>query len=282
MPHKARLPSYTVTKSSESDNIKDIRARWEAKAGQDRVGAALQKAEDLKAIELKRGYTWPELWDCPPFVCPKELLIKHQNVNPEKIENINAILRKSWETQASSCPSLCRHDRKSINDDFLSEQDGNKISGYLKYYFNNIPGANDNMRRIVGVIHAYDQAPVGKVSFGLTKDPKTGELKVEIKGDHEQVNRPTLVKLPKSYLKWEYPDGQWFCISNSFVSQIMKTFPNPAEQKFELQMNKWYYDEDPATLDPNDCGGHISFWENLEGLWHFSQICSEINLGLIS
>ena len=136
MPNKARLPKYTDPKSgpfAESDNIKDIRDRWEAKASQDRIGAALQKAEDLKALQLFDGYSWPRLWDCPPFLCPKEKLEKEQNVNPD---DINAILRKSWETQASSCPSLKHKDRKSLSDDFLVELDGCKISGLLKYYFN--------------------------------------------------------------------------------------------------------------------------------------------------
>ena len=55
---------------------------------------------------------------------------------PETIDTINAILAKSWETQASSCPAFWRQGRKSNDDDHLSEGDGFKITGYLKYYFN--------------------------------------------------------------------------------------------------------------------------------------------------
>ena len=136
-PNKARLPIYTApTKTGESNNIEDIRARWEAKAAQDRLGAALQKEEDLKAVKLFHGYTFPESWDSPPLVCPKEILEKQQNVNPDNVNAVNAVLIKSWETQASSCPSLRPIERRSPTDDFLIQLNGFKISGYLKYYLN--------------------------------------------------------------------------------------------------------------------------------------------------
>ena len=81
------------------------------------------------------------------------------------------------------------------------------------------------------------------------RDPKTGAkiLELKMKKGQKMKNKPKTVKAPKSFLKWEYPDGYSFCITSSFVSGIMKKYSDPAEQKSKLDCMT-YYEQDPATL----------------------------------
>ena len=121
------------------------------------------------------------------------------------------------------------------------------ISLFVYDWYFSIPGATDNMKRVIGVMHMYDDQP--EMEMVVHVDPKTGKKYCVLDQKKGQSKKPKLRKAPKAFLKWEYPDGYSFCIANSFVSAIMKNYRDPAEQKSKLFPDGMtYHDQDPATL----------------------------------
>ena len=95
---------------------------WEPHHKRDRVSATLKIAKDLEAILLETKFVWPDDRTFPPFLVPKD----HENA-----EDINAVLRKSMEVQASSILGV---------DEYLCERNCFVIHGLLAYFFKHIPG----------------------------------------------------------------------------------------------------------------------------------------------
>ena len=100
----------------------EIVQNWEVHYKKDRIGATLKIAKDLEVIALEHKFVWPEIRNIPPFLIPKDL---------KNAEEINGILKKSIETQASSIVGV---------DEYLCERNCFATHGLLAYYFKQIPG----------------------------------------------------------------------------------------------------------------------------------------------
>ena len=95
---------------------------WQTNKKLNRIGATLELVKNLESIELEQNLVWPDSRSSPPFLLPKD---------NENAEVINAILKKSLETQTSTIPP----------DDLpISERHCFMVHGLLNYYFKHIPG----------------------------------------------------------------------------------------------------------------------------------------------
>ena len=135
-----------------SRELRALWYRWQEKRNKDVIEAALKKEEDLTDLEIQTNFSWPQVWNAPPFLVPQ---------NATNAETINAILIKSWETQGSSCtglPKITSRFGKEAN--VLFENKGFKIIALLNYYFKNMPMVTVNISRKVGLLQSSGPDPV--------------------------------------------------------------------------------------------------------------------------
>ena len=133
-----------------SKTFKKIIVPWVQHFQEKPIEAGLSLEEKLEelSVTLIKNYTWPKIWNQPPFLLPfKE---KHA-------EKINAILIKSWETQGSTVKEMPFYDHTP--ECTLLCDAGRVIPGQIKYYLDCL-GVSQDIKRIVGVMEVPALGPV--------------------------------------------------------------------------------------------------------------------------
>ena len=80
-----------------SKEFDEVLQRWKVNSKVDLHSAVLTKEKDLEAWKIAPGMKFPVQLNQPPFLIPS---------GEKNAENINDILKKSWEIQAGSNPNL--------------------------------------------------------------------------------------------------------------------------------------------------------------------------------
>ena len=79
-----------------SKEFDEVLQRWKVNSKVDLHSAVLTKEKDLEAWKIAPGMKFPVELNQPPFLIPS---------GEKNAENINDILKKSWEIQAGSNPN---------------------------------------------------------------------------------------------------------------------------------------------------------------------------------
>ena len=107
-----------------SKEFDEVLQRWKVNSKVDLHSAVLTKEKDLEAWKIAPGMKFPVELNQPPFLIPS---------GEKNAENINDILKKSWEIQAGSNPNL-----PDFWGGMPTSSSGScfQIHGFLMYYFN--------------------------------------------------------------------------------------------------------------------------------------------------